>query len=551
MATPPHSLPAGVLIIGAGPTGLTLAISLAAHGVPFVIVDRKDGPCVDSKALAVNIASQYAFELLGLGKRLGTRAGHLRKLNVLWQGKRISAVDVGRLDFHLRSFLAQPQADTEQELIDTLAHFGHRVDWRVQVKSVVQDDTGVTVTMEGAEGEEETRRYAYAVGCEGKNSLVRQQIANDFSGVDYPVYFVVGDFALDWDRPRDQGYYYVYEHTFFIILPVGRDGWRVVVRHDGALPQDKPLTSAEITDVVSRELGRNIFMGEASWISRAPFYMRVSDRLQQGRLFIAGDAAHLFSPIGGTGMNTGMQDALNLGWKLAYRTKGLAGDALLATYEAERLEAIRATAAATDRSTRLITRIDRDPAAVQSMMPLMRNRPAFRAALPILHSGLGPSSVQALGEAGGAPMPGSRRAGEYCLGLGEVRGAGDTPARLSILAWQPDPLGHPDYWRALEAITRRYPDATQTIVLVDDAATESELQRCFPALDAAIVNDTARRRSGLGAGGVLMVQPTGIVAYSGALADLDGLRAWLARYLQQAAERQDSGVHAAQDAVSA
>lgn len=550
----PTSQPDGVLILGAGPTGLTLAISLAAHGIPFQIVDRKAGPSCDSKALALSIASQYGFELLGAGGRLGQHAGHLSRVNIFWEGRRLSSINLKQLDFHLQSFITQPQADTEQELIDLLAEQGHAISWQTKAVAAEQDAEGVSVDFECADGSRHTGRYAYAVGCDGKNSLLRPQIAGDFSGTDYPVYFVVGDYELNWDRPRDQGCYFVYEHTFFIILPVGERGWRVVVRHDGELPAGKPLASEEITDVVTRELGRDIFAGPPSWISRAPFYMRIADRLRNRRLFIAGDAAHLFSPIGGTGMNTGMQDALNLSWKLAYRLKGLAGEALLDTYEPERLEAIRTTAAVTDRSTRLITRLDRDPAMVQPMLPVMRNRRAFRSVLPTMHAGLGASSTQALAAAGGGtPVAGSKQAGDVCLGLGNLLQAidchyTDAPAPLTVIAYGNTLQTEADVqqWQGLAALKAAYGPLLQAIGLSRDPDIAWRLEGLLPAVDVQLANDALLRRTGIGQGGLLLVLPNGTIGYSGALADTGALDTWLARYFQ----RQPKASHGAAPALA-
>lgn len=539
-AHPEHPGP-GVLIVGAGPTGLTLAIALASQGVPFQIVDRKSAPSRDSKALALNIAAQYSFELMGLGGRLGGSGCRLDRVNVFWEGRRLSAIDMRRLDFHQRAILTQPQADTERELIGMLASLGHAVRWQTQVLEVSQDAQGIRAVLEASDGTRTNCEHAYAVGCDGKGSLLRQAITPNFTGADYPVHFVVGDYRLNWGRPRNQGYYHVYEDTFFIILPVGDDAWRVVVRRDGEPPANREVASEEITAIVTAKLGSDPFEGPPTWLSRAPFYMRVADRLRHGRFFIAGDAAHLFSPIGGTGMNTGMQDALNLGWKLAFRLRGLAHDGLLDTYEAERLEAIRMTAAVTDRSTRLITRIDRDPSLVANMMPSMRNRPSFRHVLPVVHSGLGASSTQAMAVKGGSPAPGSRRAGEFCLGLHGLledaasHGGPSGDVRLTVVARIHTADDHDlSDWRGLAGLVRDAGTVARIVVLTSDAGLARRLgSRAGDAVQVLWANEGMCRKLGVGPDAVIAAYPNGVIGYSGAwrdAQDTQSLRGFLSAY---------------------
>lgn len=377
-----------VLIIGAGPTGLTLANDLARRGVPFRIVDARSNITADSKGLALSLSSRYVYRLIGLEGRVGHQANRINRLSIYWQGRRYSSIEFSHLPHDINALLTQPQSCTEAELLASLHAAGGRVEWSRRVTDIEErvDDVRVRLTL--PDGSTEEVSCSYVAGCDGKHSTVRAALGARFEGSDYAMHFVLADFHLRVDWPRGQVQYHVHPDGFFILVPSGSDLWRVVVKYDGAPPDRKPC-AADITDVLHRHLGSGLAEGEPVWLSRAPFYYRVADRLASRRLFLAGDAAHLFSPIGGTGMNTGIQDAVNLGWKLAFAYHGHAGSGLLATYETERLPVIRAAAAIADLSTRLIAGENWDHPVIADMAPAMVNRANLRHLLPVMHSGMG------------------------------------------------------------------------------------------------------------------------------------------------------------------
>lgn len=521
-----------VLVVGAGPTGLTLANALAAYRVPFTIVDRKPGPTQDSKALAINVATQYGLELIGLDSTFKDSGCRVQRLNVLWRGRRFSAVDFRHLDFHLREFITQPQSDTEERLIEVLAKRDIRVEWQTRLIDITQSANGVEAVLQDVYGRCRTMRYAYAVGCDGKNSVVRPRVGAVFSGHDYPMYFALGDFELNWNGRRDQVYYHVYDDTFFIFVPVNATHWRVVVKHDGAIP-DATVQPSEITDVVARYLGPDVFRGDPIWISRAPFYMRIADRLRHGKLFLAGDAAHLYSPIGGTGMNTGMQDALNLAWKLACCFHGLAHDALLDTYESERLEAIKAGALATDKSTRLIGRMDCDMASLGQWLPTMSNRDALRSQLPFLHSGLALAYPKSFDVTGGAAFAGSQQAGRLCLGFGRLLSLlkerdGQLPVLIGVVRLREgSTVAILPQLREIQRITAEYRGVVRWMVFVPDSVTRVMVAETFPDMVVCASDSDLLARVGVGPGALTLIMPDGIIGFSGSVTDTNGAQAML------------------------
>src|SRR3569833_627667 len=284
---------APVLIVGAGPTGLTLANALVRQGVRVVTAERNAVPCRDSKALAINVASQYGFQTIGMEDAAGRGGNLLVRAGVYWQNKRLTGIDLRRLDDGCARVIVQPQADTERELIAALAACGQAVHWNTTVTALVPHADGTTTTLAGPDGDT-VHEFAYVVGCDGKHSLVRRQMGASFDGPDYPFHFVLGDFTLRWDAPVDQARYYADENGFFIMVPLGAKSWRVVVKRDGPMPQGRP-DPAMITAPVRAHLGE-VFLDDApTWLSSAPCYSRTSDRLRAGRLLLAGDAAHLFT----------------------------------------------------------------------------------------------------------------------------------------------------------------------------------------------------------------------------------------------------------------
>jgi len=300
-----------VLIAGAGPTGLTLANALAAQGVPFDVIDRKEGVSRASKALAVNVLSRFQLALLGLRPQIGSQGHVLRKLRVSLNGHRLTSIDFGRLTFDFRDFIAQPQAQTELDLLACLESRHHPF-WATELVDLKVRPECVFATLRLPGGRTVRREYEYVVGCDGKHSVVRDYLNIAFEGQEYPMHFVLGDYKADLPFARDEAHYFIYDDTFFIAVPLATDEWRIVLKRDGRYDPESPPDPLEIPRRIDQLLGRFSAFSSPTWISKAPFYMKTAASLGRGRVFIGGDAAHLFSPIGGTGMNTGMQDALNI-----------------------------------------------------------------------------------------------------------------------------------------------------------------------------------------------------------------------------------------------
>jgi 2-polyprenyl-6-methoxyphenol hydroxylase-like FAD-dependent oxidoreductase len=377
---------ADVLIVGAGPTGLTLAYGLTRYAAAVDIVDQRSETSSDSKALAINMMSQLSFGLLDPERLPGRDACRLERIELFCGDKRLNAIDFRRLPEGMCSMLTQPQSATERDLGRLLEGVGVHVERGVRLIDVEQRRDHVSATLIGPCGKQTKRSYAYVVGCEGKHSVVRDRIGAVLEGKEYDAYMVLGDFALRRGWEPSKARYRAFEDAFFVFVPIGEGTWRVVGLFEGLAPSSD-VCVAQLRAAIARHFGDDFLVGEPRWTSRAQLYLAVASAMRRGRLMIAGDAAHLFSPLGGTGMNTGMQDAFNLSWKLGYALRGGGDvDSLLESYAAERLPVIRQNARETDGLMQLVRA--RSPEALAPLLPRVQNRSALRWLLPFRHAGL-------------------------------------------------------------------------------------------------------------------------------------------------------------------
>ncbi len=327
-----------VLISGAGAAGLTLAIDLARRGVTFRLIDRSDRPFPGSRGKGIQPRSLELFEDLGLLDRMVAAGGPYPLLRT-YDGQTFqdSAMMERRAATPSEPYgepLMLPQNVNETLLRERLAELGHYVTSKCELLGFEQDEEGVTARLRSASGEE-TLRVRYLVGADGGRSLVRHTLGIDFPGETLAGRALVADLVLDglsrdrWHRWNAAGGGHV------SICPLG--GTPLFQLQAGIVrPGEPDLSVAGINRLIAGRTGRSdILAHKVLWASAYVMNVRLADRYQVGRAFLAGDAAHVHPPTGGQGLNTSVQDAYNLGWKLA-AVLGGAPQALLATYEAER-----------------------------------------------------------------------------------------------------------------------------------------------------------------------------------------------------------------------
>ena len=343
---------ADVLVVGAGPVGLTMAAELARHGVRPRIVDRLPAPSGYCKAIGVTPRTLEIWDTMGVVQPMIEAGLWLRGLRTILpgQGARDAISDLSDLPY---GNLGIPQYATERILTDHLARFGVTVERGVTLTELHDDGRRVRAMLAHPDGRVEQTEYRYVVGCDGAHSAVRHAVNIGFPGDRFPMEFILGDVAIDWDVPRGIAVFSIVprEDTapdLLVVIPLpDRNRYRISALaaddmgqggdEDHGIMADRPGPSIEqLQSVVDRLLPGKPRLSELRWSSLFRISMRLADRYRVGNVFIAGDAAHIHPPTGGQGMNTGIQDAYNLAWKMALVVRGAADDRLLESYEAER-----------------------------------------------------------------------------------------------------------------------------------------------------------------------------------------------------------------------
>jgi 2-polyprenyl-6-methoxyphenol hydroxylase-like FAD-dependent oxidoreductase len=380
--TPPAFPTSRVIVVGSGPTGLLLAGDLATAGVPVTVLEKRPHHISNlSRAFTLHARTLEQLDARGLADELEAVGRPLDRLRLY---ERLT-LDLTTLRSRFRHVLVLPQYEVEKVLRRWAAEAGAEFRYESEVTGLAQDADGVTVEVRTAGGATQTLRAAYAVGADGMRSTVRDAVGLPFPGRPVIRSVVLADVRL----AEPPGTLLTVDATgdaFAFLAPFG-DGYHRVIcwhrRHD--VPDHTPVDLAEVKEITRLALGRDYGMHDARWTSRFHSDERQAPAYRVGRVFLAGDAAHVHSPAGGQGMNTGLQDAANLGWKLAAVLKGHADEALLDTYQAERHPVGRAVL----RSSGAIVRL------------AMAKRPwtlALRAALATALTTIAPARRRAVGQ---------------------------------------------------------------------------------------------------------------------------------------------------------
>ena len=356
-ANPSSSSP-DVLVVGAGPVGLMLASELRRHGATCRIVDRAAQPTDKSKAVVVHARTLEHLDHLQLEQeflRLGTI---VHGVSVFADGRRLAQLHFDGTDSRYPFVLCIPQSATEQILGNHLTGLGVQVERRVEFVDFEQDKSGVTSRLRSADGSIEEVRSKFLCGCDGSHSTVREKAGISFGGQGYEEEWILADVKMkEVAFARDEVTLFAEPHHFFAIFPLPDNRWRLIAVRKIAVPGETaaPATVEEFTAMLLRQAKQAFTIYDPVWISPFRIGHRHADHIDQGRIFLSGDAAHIHSQVSGQGMNTGLQDAVNLGWKLALVCKGLSKPELLATYEAERLPTIKKILFGTDLATKAVT----------------------------------------------------------------------------------------------------------------------------------------------------------------------------------------------------
>lgn len=326
-----------VLIIGAGPTGLMLALELSLQNIPFRIIDSLKIPSDKTRALVLHSRTLELLKRHKIVEKCQAYGIDNNAVRIFANRKfvyEVDLVDVSYGDSEFTSPLMVSQADTEKVMTERLVEYGNRVERPATAEKLEQDDDGVTAWVRDEKGNEEMIRCKYVVGCDGAHSIVRRSTGLKFDGEAYPQDFILADVHLKWEEKACLTVFI--GQGFMAIFPM-RDGiFRIICSRPDQANVDTEPTIEDFEEVFKKLAPVNAELLDPSWIARFRLHHRNVENYRVGRMFLAGDAAHIHSPAGGQGMNTGMQDAINLGWKLASAIRGEGGDELLDSYTIER-----------------------------------------------------------------------------------------------------------------------------------------------------------------------------------------------------------------------
>jgi 2-polyprenyl-6-methoxyphenol hydroxylase-like FAD-dependent oxidoreductase len=342
-----------VIIVGAGPTGLALAAELAEAAIDCLVLEKRERRATLSRAFTVEPRTMELFDMRG---RVEELLAHGRPCPHPPVGDETGYLDYGLLDTPFPYSLVIPQHRTETVLQAAAERAGALVRTGAEVTGVRQDDAGVEVDVRRPDGTTTVERADYLVGCDGVNSTIRAAAGIDFDGWNYDDSVIMGDVKLR-NPPSPPAYARITRRGMVAVFPFLDGSYRVIVfdHEKMRLPADLPVSIEDLRDSCTSMLGIDIDPYDPVWLSRFRSSQRHAKRYRAGRVLLAGDAAHTHIPSGGQGLQTGIQDAFNLGWKLRAEIEGWAPDGLLDSYEAERYPIAAETLRKTDLSFRFET----------------------------------------------------------------------------------------------------------------------------------------------------------------------------------------------------
>lgn len=542
------------LVVGAGPTGLTMASELARHGLRCRVVEQLERPSELSRALAVQARTLEVFDDFGIADAAVSRGRKAEAFNVMGPGgvrARVPMQAFSWLETRFPFILMLPQDATEALLTEHLGTFGVTVERGVTLEDYRQDASGVEATLKHANGRVEKVTARWLLGCDGARSRVRKVAGIPFEGETYDDACVLADVRVD--GPLEPGELCIMPsmHGVVAAFPMpGENRFRLFcIMPRDTLPEGDettPLALEEFQGILDRMAPVPLRVSEARWLSRYRLHRRGVPHYRQGRVFLAGDAAHIHSPAGGQGMNTGIQDAYNLAWKLALVTRGHSPGSLLDTYEQERHPVGQLLLEGTDRLFGIMARggrlsrllrayvVPRVARGVLGGSFAQRRLSRFVSQLAIRYPRSPLSTERLWGEEVGGvrmeegPAPGSRVPelpvkGEGVTRLHEVlRGPQHTLLLFTGLA--PEARGRSE----LVALARRLEAAYGPLLKVRVVVAGEGTPAAFVLADA---DGAVHRRFGAGAECFYLVRPDGYVGHRERPIEPKRLEAELARRL--------------------
>ena len=539
MTTSDTPITIDVLVIGAGPTGLILAIELLRRGVSCRVVDMNDGPAPHSRAVAVQARTLELCAGIGVVEEM-LAAGVQTKAFSIHTGRILRAhVALTGIESPYPFVLSLPQTETERILLAKFVALGGHVERQVKLTALMQDATGVTAKLTHSDGGTiETVQARYLAGCDGAHSATRHLLHASFDGSPYADTFWLADVHLDWQQPPGEFSAFLGDAAFLFAVSLDAGGrYRLIAQPNGADPAHKP-TLAEFQALVDTLGPAGTRLSDPIWLETFRLHHRKVARYRDRRVFLVGDAAHVHSPAGGQGMNTGIQDAHNLAWKLAFALHNGAGDALLESYHTER-DAV---------GTRVLRGSDLVFRLVRTRNPILRRLRTLAFTLVLPRGAIQRRGARSISEVniryapgiavtrdpGGAGVRAGVRAPDVALRsitndkltrLFTILAASNTYTLLLLSGTAPSPAGSAALMRLAADIAKAYDSVVAPVLIESEGSMTTPRQ-----WTSACYHDDANAmhtRYGAKSATAYLVRPDGYIAWRGMATEGDALRAHL------------------------
>ena len=486
---PLNDNPTAVLIIGAGPAGLMLACQLAMHHVSFRIIDKKEFTSNNSGALIVQARSLEIFEQMGIAREAVSEGIIAGKVNVMFEGKTTISTNIKELGGNLSPFpflLMLEQSKTERLLINFITEHGHPIERGLQFKSFIQDTDGISSTVILPNGSERIICSEYVIAADGANSSIRNFLNIPFSGKTYPKPIFILDCKAQTELAPNEISFVFSRSSVTGFFPLQGSRWRI----DGNIPEETVklgnITFSHIAESFHSQTGIKFTFQDHEWFSVAHSHQKYAGSVRLQNCFLIGDAAHINSPVGAQGMNTGLQDAHNLAWKLAFVINHRARPELLDTYSTERSGISKGFAQYADIVFRMVTstnplvkffRLQILKVIIKTLFPFMEKmslkqqffKSISQIAIHYRKSSLSHKQKED-NQLKGAPTPGDRLP---CVEffIGEIKSNTHVildPVRFNLLVFAPDlPVD-------IKAITQNY---QLTVTLISNVPETKEIYK--------------------------------------------------------------------------
>ena len=503
-----------VVVIGAGPVGLVAACELARHGLAVRVFDKLPAPTDESRAIVVHARSLEMFERVGVVDEIIDSGVKSLAMQMYASGKRLARIELGQVDSVFPFTITTPQTETERILTARLNGLGVRVERGAELTALGQDADAVHLTLLHADGARESVDTSWVIGADGSHSTVRALLGTKLIGAFKGERFILGDVEAEYSLDQSS------MHTYFspsvgplLVFPMRGSRVRLIAQVDDpdGRPVDTNPAQAELQQIVDARAG-GIRITQAHWLTEFEIHHAQVPAYRIGRAFLAGDAAHVHSPAGGQGMNTGMQDAFNLGWKLAMTVHGTGGQRLIDSYQAERHPVAAKVIEFTTRLTQIGT---------------LRNELAIKLRNEVVHAASGLAPIRnaianqleevALSYRGSPIVAGHHRHARVAAGDHAPRVTDTALQDQMSAAWRPGFGGH-------VIVTVAAPGTAPEPVKDGGGARQMLIA---PTVDRAVdgyyatiadPGHTLASRYGLRAGGRVIIRPDGYIGY---IDDLD------------------------------